>query len=173
MRRLTGGAASRLVSGPAIDATAEPGRGATIWLRGAPSETTPLARAVADGLRRAGRLSEILDGRELAKALAAETPCSYQNWESGLHRTGLMASVLARSGITVLLATDDPARGCRAAIRQRHAAEGSPFLEVHVTRSPRTDCEADLSLCVTASSVEECAERLLRSLLEREVPALR
>ncbi len=49
-----------------------------------------------------------------------------------MQRIGLVAEVLARNGILVLVPVIAPYADSREAVRKRHEASATPYLEVHV-----------------------------------------
>ncbi|MGW0608285.1 adenylyl-sulfate kinase [Streptomyces sp. NPDC002644] len=107
--------------------------GATVWLTGLPSSgKTTLANALADRLRADGRRVEVLDGDEIRAFLSAGLGFSREDRHTNVQRIGLVAEVLARNGITSVVPVIAPYADSRAAVRERHLASDTPFLEVHV-----------------------------------------
>ncbi|MBV2153286.1 adenylyl-sulfate kinase [Kitasatospora sp. SUK 42] len=126
--------------------------GSTVWLTGLPSSgKTTIARAVAERLRGLARRVEVLDGDEIRAVLLPGTGFGREDRDARVRRIGLMAEVLARNGVTVLVPVIAPFADSRAAVRERHAAAGTEFLEVHV-----------------ATPVELCAERDVKGLYAKQ-----
>jgi adenylylsulfate kinase len=132
----------------------QPGRtgGATVWLTGLPSAgKSTLAGALAGLLRDAGRRVEVLDGDEMREFLTAGLGFSRADRDTNVQRIGYVAELLARHGTTVLVPVIAPYAHSREAVRKRHLATGTAYLEVHV-----------------ATSVEVCAERDVKGLYARQ-----
>ncbi|NBM20006.1 adenylyl-sulfate kinase [Streptomyces sp. GC420] len=108
-------------------------KGATIWLTGLPSSgKTTLAQALASRLTREGRRVEVLDGDEIRTFLSAGLGFTREDRDTNVRRIGLVAEVLARNGILVLVPVIAPYADSREAVRKRHEASDTPYLEVHV-----------------------------------------
>ncbi|MET8573623.1 adenylyl-sulfate kinase [Streptomyces sp. NPDC005012] len=126
--------------------------GATVWLTGLPSSgKTTLANALAGRLRAEGRRVEVLDGDEIREFLSAGLGFSREDRHTNVQRIGLVAEVLARNGITTVVPVIAPYADSRAAVRKRHLASDTPFLEVHV-----------------ATPVEVCAVRDVKGLYAKQ-----
>ncbi|MGK5499994.1 adenylyl-sulfate kinase [Streptomyces sp. URMC 125] len=126
--------------------------GATVWLTGLPSAgKTTIARALADRLRAEGHRVEVLDGDEIREFLSAGLGFSRQDRHANVQRIGLVAEVLARNGVKALVPVIAPYADSREAVRTRHRASGTPYLEVHV-----------------ATPVEVCSERDVKGLYARQ-----
>ncbi|MEU8848973.1 adenylyl-sulfate kinase [Streptomyces sp. NPDC048564] len=107
--------------------------GATIWLTGLPSAgKTTIASAVAGRLRSFGRPVEVLDGDEIRTFLSAGLGFSREDRHTNVQRIGYVADLLARNGVLVLVPVIAPYADSREAVRSRHEATGTPYLEVHV-----------------------------------------
>ncbi|MGW0913857.1 adenylyl-sulfate kinase [Streptomyces sp. NPDC002784] len=110
-----------------------PAPGATVWLTGLPSSgKTTLAQALASRLTREGRRVEVLDGDEIRTFLSAGLGFTREDRDTNVQRIGLVAEVLARNGILVLVPVIAPYADSREAVRKRHEASATPYLEVHV-----------------------------------------
>jgi adenylylsulfate kinase len=108
-------------------------QGATVWLTGLPSSgKTTLAQALASRLTREGNRVEVLDGDEIRTFLSAGLGFTREDRDTNVQRIGLVAEVLARNGILVLVPVIAPYEDSREAVRKRHEASGTPYLEVHV-----------------------------------------
>ncbi|GAB2588535.1 adenylyl-sulfate kinase [Streptomyces capparidis] len=128
------------------------GRGATIWLTGLPSAgKTTIARALADRLRGEGHRVEVLDGDEIRAFLSAGLGFSREDRHVNVQRIGFVAELLASHGVKVLVPVIAPYADSRDAVRKRHEAEGTAYLEIHV-----------------ATPVEVCADRDVKGLYARQ-----
>ncbi|RAJ42434.1 adenylylsulfate kinase, partial [Kitasatospora sp. SolWspMP-SS2h] len=108
-------------------------RGATVWLTGLPSAgKTTLACALAERLRAEGHRVEVLDGDEIREFLSKGLGFTREDRHTNVTRIGFVAQKLAANGVKVLAPVIAPFADSRAAVRERHAAHGTPFLEVHV-----------------------------------------
>jgi len=127
-------------------------QGGTVWLTGLPSAgKTTLAQGLARLLRADGHRVQVLDGDEVRAALCAELGFSKEDRDTNVRRVGYVAALLAGHGVTVLVPVIAPYAVSRAAVRERHAAHGVPYLEVHV-----------------ATPVELCAGRDVKGLYARQ-----
>ncbi|GHF80205.1 adenylyl-sulfate kinase [Streptomyces filamentosus] len=107
--------------------------GATVWLTGLPSAgKTTIAYELAGRLREEGRRVEVLDGDEIREFLSAGLGFSREDRFTNVQRIGFVAELLASHGVTVLVPVIAPYADSREAVRKRHQAEGTAFVEVHV-----------------------------------------
>ncbi|MEU0403225.1 adenylyl-sulfate kinase [Streptomyces sp. NPDC006197] len=107
--------------------------GATIWLTGLPSAgKTTIAYELAGRLRDEGHRVEILDGDEIREFLSAGLGFTREDRHTNVQRIGFVAELLASHGVKVLVPVIAPYEDSREAVRKRHAAEGTPYVEVHV-----------------------------------------
>jgi adenylylsulfate kinase len=107
--------------------------GATVWLTGLPSAgKTTLAHALAEKLRAEGRRVEVLDGDEIREFLSAGLGFTREDRHTNVTRIGYVAELLARNGVLALAPVIAPYADSREAVRKRHQAEGTAYLEVHV-----------------------------------------
>jgi adenylylsulfate kinase len=127
-------------------------QGATIWLTGLPSAgKTTIARALAERLAGEGRRVEVLDGDEIREFLSAGLGFSREDRHTNVQRIGFVAQLLASHGVSVLVPVIAPYADSREAVRKRHLAAGTPYVEVHV-----------------ATPVEVCAERDVKGLYAKQ-----
>ncbi|GJF28842.1 adenylyl-sulfate kinase [Kitasatospora sp. NE20-6] len=127
-------------------------RGATVWLTGLPSAgKTTLAFALAERLRAEGHKVEVLDGDEIREFLSKGLGFTREDRHTNVARIGFVAEKLAANGVKVLAPVIAPYADSRAAVRERHAALGTDFLEIHV-----------------ATPVELCAERDVKGLYAKQ-----
>ncbi|MGA5497829.1 adenylyl-sulfate kinase [Streptomyces cinereoruber] len=107
--------------------------GATIWLTGLPSAgKTTIAYELAGRLRGEGHRVEILDGDEIREFLSAGLGFTREDRHTNVQRIGFVAELLASHGVKVLVPVIAPYADSREAVRKRHHAEGTAFVEVHV-----------------------------------------
>ncbi|KOG34613.1 adenylyl-sulfate kinase [Streptomyces wedmorensis] len=107
--------------------------GATIWLTGLPSAgKTTIAYELAGRLRDEGHGVEILDGDEIREFLSAGLGFTREDRHTNVQRIGFVAELLASHGVKVLVPVIAPYADSREAVRKRHQAEGTAFVEVHV-----------------------------------------
>ncbi|MEU8570453.1 adenylyl-sulfate kinase [Streptomyces pathocidini] len=108
-------------------------QGATVWLTGLPSAgKTTIARALAERLRGEGHRVEVLDGDEIREFLSAGLGFSREDRHTNVQRIGFVAELLASNGVKALVPVIAPYADSREAVRKRHQAEGTAYLEVHV-----------------------------------------
>ncbi len=107
--------------------------GATVWLTGLPSAgKTTIARELATRLREEGRRVELLDGDEIREFLSAGLGFDRADRHTNVQRIGFVAELLARNGVTALVPVIAPYADSRDAVRERHEANGTAYVEVHV-----------------------------------------
>ena len=132
--------AHTLAAGDTAEAAPAAARGATVWLTGLPSAgKTTLARALAERLRAQGHEVEVLDGDEIRAFLSAGLGFTREDRHTNVQRIGFVAGLLASHGVKTLVPVIAPYADSRAAVRARHAARATPFLEIHVA-TPVTLC---------------------------------
>jgi adenylylsulfate kinase len=135
-----------------MNATGDHRQGATVWLTGLPSAgKTTIARALADRLAGDGRRVEVLDGDEIRTFLTAGLGFSREDRDTNVQRIGFVAELLASHGVIAVVPVIAPYADSREAVRKRHQAAGTTYLEVHV-----------------ATPVEECSERDVKGLYARQ-----
>nr|WP_131569416.1 adenylyl-sulfate kinase [Streptomyces sp. KM273126] len=107
--------------------------GATVWLTGLPSAgKTTIAYELANRLREDGHLVEVLDGDEIREFLTADLGFSRADRHTNVQRVGFLADLLARNGVKALVPVIAPYADSREAVRKRHQAGGTAYIEVHV-----------------------------------------
>lgn len=111
--------------------------GLTVWLTGLPSAgKTTLGRNIIERLAQESEAVELLDGDVLRSKIGRDLGFSHQDREDNLRRICFVAGLLARNGVTVVVAAISPYREMRREIREQL----SPFLEVYVN-APLPVCE--------------------------------
>jgi adenylylsulfate kinase len=126
--------------------------GATVWLTGLPSAgKTTLAYALAERLRGEGHRVEVLDGDEIREFLSAGLGFSREDRHTNVQRIGFVAELLASHGVKVLVPVIAPYADSREAVRKRHQAKGTGYVEVHV-----------------ATPVEVCSDRDVKGLYAKQ-----
>jgi adenylylsulfate kinase len=127
-------------------------RGATVWFTGLPSAgKTTIAYALAERLRGTDRRVEVLDGDEIRAFLSSGLGFSRADRDTHVRRIGFVADLLAAHGVLVLVPVIAPYADSREAVRTRHEARGTAYLEVHV-----------------AAPVEVCARRDVKGLYAKQ-----
>jgi adenylyl-sulfate kinase len=111
-------------------------RGVVLWLTGlSGAGKTTLANALAFELRAPGRKVEILDGDIVRTHLSRGLGFSREDREINIARIAFVAHLLARNGITVLVAVISPFREMRNRARQLIG----DFVEIHMA-TPLSEC---------------------------------
>ncbi|MEW2588747.1 adenylyl-sulfate kinase [Streptomyces virginiae] len=127
-------------------------QGATVWLTGLPSAgKTTIAYALAERLRVEGHRVEVLDGDEIREFLSAGLGFTREDRHTNVQRIGFVAELLASNGVKALVPVIAPFADSREAVRGRHAAAATHYLEVHV-----------------ATPVEVCSERDVKGLYAKQ-----
>jgi adenylylsulfate kinase len=124
--------------------------GRTLWLTGLPSAgKSTIAEIVAADLRERGERVEVLDGDIVRQYLSKGLGFSKEDRDENIRRIGFVAALLARNGVTVIVAAISPYREVRDEVRALHGA--GEFVEIHV-----------------ATPVEVCAERDVKGLYAKQ-----
>uniref|UniRef100_UPI0012B8BE58 adenylyl-sulfate kinase n=1 Tax=Streptomyces blattellae TaxID=2569855 RepID=UPI0012B8BE58 len=127
-------------------------QGATVWLTGLPSAgKTTIARHLGERLKAEGHRVEVLDGDEIRRFLSAGLGFSREDRNTNVQRIGLVSEVLARNGVLSVVPVIAPYADSREAVRKRHDASDTPYIEVHV-----------------ATPVEVCSERDVKGLYAKQ-----
>ncbi|MDT0305736.1 adenylyl-sulfate kinase [Streptomyces sp. DSM 44917] len=130
----------------------EHGQGATIWLTGLPSAgKTTIARALARRLAEEGHRVEVLDGDEIREFLSAGLGFGREDRDTNVQRIGFVAELLSSHGVKTLVPVIAPYADSREAVRKRHQAAGTGYVEIHV-----------------ATPVEVCSERDVKGLYAKQ-----
>ena len=125
----------------AVDRSARPSRGATVWFTGlSGSGKSTVAAAVEAALVAAGRPAYLLDGDNVRHGLNADLGFSTEDREENIRRVAHVAQLFADAGVVALVPVISPYRAGRRLARDLHAAAGLPFVEVWVS-TPLDECE--------------------------------
>jgi adenylylsulfate kinase len=120
-------------------------RGATVWLTGLPSAgKSTIAHGCEPELRARGLRVEVLDGDAVRPHLAAARGYSRNDRAINIRRIGWVAELLARNGVLVLVSAIAPFRDVRGQVRAAHEANGTAYLEVHVSTPVEVASERDV-----------------------------
>ena len=120
-------------------------RGATVWLTGLPSSgKSTIAHGCEPELQARGLRVEVLDGDAVRPHLAAARGYSRADRAINIRRIGWVAELLARNGVLVLVSAIAPFRDVRGQVRDAHAQNGTPYLEVHVSTPVEVASERDV-----------------------------
>ena len=110
-------------------------KGFTLWFTGlSGAGKSTLSEAVAEELRRRGRMVERLDGDDVRKRLSRGLGFSKADRDENVRRIGFVARLLSRNGAIAIAAAISPYREIRDEVRRDHDA---PFVEIFV------DCPID------------------------------
>ncbi|MFG2554769.1 adenylyl-sulfate kinase [Streptomyces sp. NPDC048581] len=130
----------------------EPSGSSAPLLTGLPSAgKTTIARLLGDRLKAEGHRVEVLDGDEIRRFLSAGLGFSREDRNTNVQHIGLVSAVLARNGVLSVVPVIAPYANSREAVRKRHEASATPYVEVHV-----------------ATPVEVCGERDVKGLYARQ-----
>jgi bifunctional enzyme CysN/CysC len=116
-------------------------RGATVLFTGlSGSGKSTLAAAVEEQLVKRGQPAFMLDGDNLRHALNSDLGFSNDDRAENLRRAGEVARLFAESGAIALVSLISPCANERRKLREIHADDGLPFIEVYVN-TPIEICE--------------------------------
>ena len=125
----------------AVDRSARPSRGATVWFTGlSGSGKSTVAAAVEAALVAAGRPAYLLDGDNVRHGLNADLGFSTEDREENIRRVAHVAQLFADAGIVALVPVISPYRAGRRVEVTSEASAGLPFVEVWVS-TPLDECE--------------------------------
>lgn len=126
----------------ALDRTARPSLGATVWLTGlSGSGKSTVAVEVERLLVSIGRPAYLLDGDNLRQGLNGDLGFSADDRTENVRRVGEVARLFADAGVVALVPVISPYRADRDQVRSIHELAGLPFVEVFVD-TPLEVCEA-------------------------------
>ncbi|WP_079174305.1 adenylyl-sulfate kinase [Streptomyces mirabilis] len=136
-------------------------RGAPVWLTGLPSAgKTTIARILGTRLKAERHRVEVLDGDEVRRFLSAGLGFSREDRNTNVQRIGLVAEVLTRNGVLAVVPVIAPYADSRDAVRERHEASGTPYIEVHVATPVEVCSERDVKGARSATTRDSwCPER--------------
>jgi len=108
-------------------------KGATIWMTGlSGSGKSTIAVALEQVLINNGKRAYRLDGDNVRHGLNKNLGFSAEDRAENIRRIGEVAKLFADAGIITITSFISPYRGDRDLVRELHAADGLPFLEVYV-----------------------------------------
>ncbi|MCG5430715.1 adenylyl-sulfate kinase [Mycobacterium sp. MYCO198283] len=117
-------------------------KGRTVWFTGlSGSGKSSVAMRVEQKLLERGCPAYVLDGDNLRHGLNADLGFSMADRAENLRRLAHIATLMADSGLTVLVPAISPLNEHRELARAVHAAQGFDFVEVFMD-TPLSDCEA-------------------------------
>jgi adenylyl-sulfate kinase len=106
-------------------------RGFTLWFTGlSGAGKSTLAEIIEKKLRERGRNVEILDGDVVRTNLSKGLGFSKEDRDTNIRRIGFVARLLARNGVTAIVAAISPYREVRDEVRADAAGDGVRFIEV-------------------------------------------
>ncbi len=139
-----------------MNARSDIGATFVLWLTGlSGAGKTTLARLTADSLRGRGMRIEVLDGDEIRRRLSPELGFSRKDRDRNVVRLAFLSELLARNGVSVIVAAISPYWEERALARAVVGAHR--FIETHV------DCP--LPVCI-----ERDVKGLYRRALAGDLP---
>jgi len=116
--------------------------GCTVWLTGLPSAgKSTIAHALGERLIAEGHRVEVLDGDVLRENLTGDLGFSRADRDTNVRRVAFVSRLLARNGVTVLVAVIAPFADARAQVRVEHETDSVAYIEVHVA-TPLDVCSA-------------------------------
>ncbi|MDP9035580.1 MAG: adenylyl-sulfate kinase [Myxococcota bacterium] len=128
---------------------ARPKEGVVLWLTGlSGAGKSTLATALAPRLRILGKKVELLDGDVVRTHLSSGLGFSREDRNTNVARIAFVAHLLARNGVTVIVAAISPFRAGRDSAREMIG----DFVEIHV-----------------APPLEECIRRDVKGLYARAI----
>lgn len=108
-------------------------KGATLWFTGlSGSGKSTVMVALEQALHQQGRLSYRLDGDNIRLGINKNLGFSAEDRAENIRRIGEVAKLFVDTGVIVLSGFISPYRADRDLVRELHAKEGMPFIEVFV-----------------------------------------
>ena len=118
--------------------------GTVIWFTGlSGAGKTTITDALVPELRARGRRVEVLDGDVVRTHLSKGLGFSREDRDTNIARIAFVADLLARNGVTVVVAAISPYRSTRDDARAR-IEKNARFVEVHVAPPLETCIERDV-----------------------------
>jgi bifunctional enzyme CysN/CysC len=125
-----------------VDKSDRLSKGRTVWFTGlSGSGKSSVAMRVEQKLLERGCPAYVLDGDNLRHGLNADLGFSMADRAENLRRLAHIATLMADSGLTVLVPAISPLDEHRELARGVHVAQGFDFVEVFMD-TPLSDCEA-------------------------------
>ena len=121
-------------------------RGATVWLTGLPSagKSTIAHGCEAHPAQPAACASRYSTATPSVRTSRAARGYSRDDRAINIRRIGWVAELLARNGALVLVSAIAPFRDVRNQVREAHEANGTLYLEVHVSTPVEVASERDV-----------------------------
>lgn len=118
------------------------GCGATLWFTGLPaSGKSTFAATVERRLIECGLNAYRLDGDNLRHGICGDLGFSRRDREENVRRVGELARLFADAGLVAIASLVSPYSSGRREVREAHAADDLPFVEVYVN-TPLPVCQA-------------------------------
>lgn len=120
----------------AVRRAARPTRGLTVWITGlSGSGKSTLGAALESALVAEGRPAYLLDGDNLRHGLNRDLGFTPPDRGENVRRVGEVARMFADCGVIAIVALISPYRDDRDRVREQHAADGIPFVEIYMDTS--------------------------------------
>ncbi|MGI8631499.1 MAG: adenylyl-sulfate kinase [Solirubrobacterales bacterium] len=118
-----------------------PPPGVVLWLTGlSGAGKSTISRGVAAHLREQAVAHEVLDGDVVREGLCRDLGFSHEDRDENVRRIAWVANLLARNGVSVIVAAISPYAQAR---REARALVGPAFCEVHVHASAELCAQRD------------------------------
>lgn len=116
-----------------------------LWITGIPAAgKTTLARRLVRHFRARGVAAEIVDGDDVRKHISTDLGFSMGDRLVNSKRIAWIATLLAKNGVTAIVASVSPYREGRDDARSNAIAEGLTFIEIYAKCSVSIARERDL-----------------------------
>jgi adenylylsulfate kinase len=116
-------------------------KGCTVWFTGlSGSGKSTTAFTLEHALVRMGRLAYVLDGDNVRHGLNKNLGFSAADREENIRRIGEVARLFADAGVITIASFVSPYRRDRDLVRELHARDALPFVEVYM-ETPIETCE--------------------------------